>query len=442
LATDVSTTSPIGLEDVESWRDAFEKDAVRRVIMNAIVKNGVDAVAQSRQRVTEMTFAFSHDIATGPMTAQKQSGRCWIFAGLNWVRQRMAKALQFKDLELSQAYLMFFDKLEKANYFLESVVATRREPLDGRLVSWLLDSPLQDGGQWDMFVSLVEKYGVVPKWVMPESFHSSNSRLMNRLVTTKLRQDAMTLRSSQDPANDKRRMMAEIYQLLAEFLGEPPNRFDFEYQDDEGAFHGDYHLSPQSFWERYAGVDLNEYVSVINAPTADKPYGKTFTVDYLGNVVGGHPVLYLNLSMERFKELTLAEVTAGRPVWFGCDVGPMSDRTTGILDPGQYTYDLALGVDLGLTKAQRLDYGESRMTHAMLISGVNVVDGRPQRWKIENSWGEDAGHHGFFVMSDPWFEEYVYQVVVPKAQLNPTEQAALAEPPLHLPPWDPMGSLA
>ncbi len=445
MATELTVSRQVSLEHLNQWRQSFAQEPLRQIVSNAVVKNGINSVAQRRARVTQMTFAFSHEISTGTITNQKASGRCWLFAGLNLVREGMAGALKLKDFELSQAYLMFYDKLEKANYFLESILETHDEPVDGRLVSWLLTAPVQDGGQWDMFVNLVEKYGIVPKWIMPESFHSSDSRLMNRILTTKLREDAKRLRDAgtgEEARDLKNTMMADIYQLLAEFLGEPTGRFDFEYQDDDHQFHGDRGVSPVDFWHRYGGMNLDDYVSVINAPTSDKPFGRMYTVAFLGNVVGGRPVLYLNLDNGRFKELAVRQLTDGRPVWFGCDVGPMSDRATGILDTDQFDYAGTLGVEFGMTKADRLMYGESQMTHAMVMAGVNLVDGVPNRWKVENSWGKDAGQDGFFVMSDQWFDQYMYQLVVDKRYLTDEERAILDMEPTRLAPWDPMGSLA
>ncbi len=446
MATSTTTNRGITSSQLAEWRAAFHEEPLREVIANAIIKNGVQAVAQRRQRVTEMTYAFSHEIQTGAITNQKQSGRCWLFAGLNVMRKPMAERFHVKDFELSQAYLMFYDKLEKAHYFLESIIHTIDQPIEGRLVSWLLSAPLQDGGQWDMFVNLVEKYGVVPKGVMPESFHSSNSRAMNQLLTAKLREDAAHLRvmggSEASLREAKDRMVGEIYSLLVQFLGEPPQAFTFEYQDDDHVFHREGSLTPQEFHARFNSVDLNQYVSVINAPTSDKPFYQTYTVDYLGNVSGGRPVLYLNLPIEEFKALAKQQLVDGEPVWFGCDVGKMSDRETGLLDVGQYAYDTALGVEFSLSKGDRLLYGESLMTHAMVLTGVNLVDGTPNRWKVENSWGPDAGRQGFFAMSDAWFDEYMYQVVVQKTYLSESQQQALHTSPTHLPPWDPMGSLA
>jgi len=354
-----------------------------------------------------------------------------------------------KEFELSQSYPMFWDKLERANYFLESILETLEEPLHGRLVSWLLDNALSDGGQWDMFVNLVHKYGVVPKYVMPETFHSSDSGWMNRLLVRKLREDAARLRQAHAAGATreglrarKAEMLAEVYRMLTTFFGVPPSRFDFEYRDKDRIFHRDPGLTPQEFAARYVSVDLDAYVSLINAPTADKPFGRTYTVRFLGNVRGGRDVLYLNVDIETMRDAVLRQLTEGEAVWFGCDVGKMSDRDSGVLDPELFTYEAVLGVPLRLTKAERLDYGESRMTHAMVFTGVHVVDGRPVRWKVENSWGNDPGRDGFFVMSEQWFTEFVYQAVVRKSYLPEGLQQALQLPPVVLEPWDPMGALA
>jgi bleomycin hydrolase len=362
----------------------------------------------------------------------------------------VAKKCQLKSFELSQSYQMFWDKFEKSNYFLENVLETLEEPTDGRLIAWLMQAPVNDGGQWDMFVNLVEKYGVVPKTVMPETYHSSQSRGMNSLITSKLRQDAIALRNRYQNGersvdvlrSHKEEMLAEIYRLLVHFLGEPPTQFDFEYRDKDNVFHADPGLTPQTFFAKHVPVDLNEYVSVINAPTADKPYGRTYTVQYLGNVKGGRDVLYLNVESETLRELALAQLQDGEVVWFGCDVGKDSDRVSGVMDTALYDYQTALGVPFHMTKAERLDYGQSQMTHAMVFTGVNLVNGRPNRWKVENSWGTEPGNKGFFVMSDSWFDEHMYQVVVQRKYLSPALQAALKSEPIQLKPWDPMGSLA
>jgi bleomycin hydrolase len=372
-----------------------------------------------------------------------------MFAGLNVLKLEVAKRCNLKGFDLSQNYQMFWDKLEKSNYFLENILQTLDEDLGGRVVAWLLTAPLNDGGQWDMFVNLVDKYGVVPKDIMPETFHSKQSRGMNSIVTAKLREDAQRLRdeyskgaSREALRGEKQEMMQDIYTMLCHFLGEPPETFDFEYRDKDNAFHRDGGLSPKEFYRKYVGRDLTEYVSVINAPTADKPYGRTYTVQFLGNVAEGRPVRYLNVDSETLRQACLKQLEDGEVVWFGCDVGKMLDRDQGIMDMRLYDYAAALGVSFEFSKAERLDYGESLMTHAMVFTGVNVVDGRPNRWKVENSWGTEPGKDGWFVMSDDWFDEYMYQAVVHRKHLSSDLMEALRGEPVVLPPWDPMGSLA
>jgi bleomycin hydrolase len=426
------------------------RESGRQTLMNAIRKNGIEAVAMNQESIVNMQYTFSNEIKTGDITNQKQSGRCWMFAGLNTLRVQAARNMNLETFELSQNYQMFWDKFEKANYFLESVLETLDEETDSRLVSWLLMSPLQDGGQWEMFVNLVEKYGVVPKQVMPETFHSSKSAVMNRLVTRKLREDAARLRNQFKSQNvemdelyaEKEEMLSEVYDMLCQFLGEPKTHFDFEYRDKDDEFHREQNITPLQFFEKYVGVNLGDYVSVINAPTKDKPFNKTYTVKYLGNVKGGKNVLYLNAEIDQLRSLALAQLKDNEPVWFGCDVGKMHDSESGVLDTELFDYESALGVSFRTTKAERLDYGESQMTHAMVFTGVNLVDGKPNRWKVENSWGKDSGNKGFFIMSDSWFTDYMYQIVVQRKYLPDNLLAALQEKPAELQPWDPMGSLA
>lgn len=450
MSTEVKGNQSISQEMLDRFKADFQDNPQQNVLMNAIKKNGINAVAMDQDSPVAMQHTFSHEVKTGEITNQKQSGRCWMFAGLNTLRLQVAENCNLKSFELSENYLTFWDKFEKANYFLESILETLDEDADSRLVQWLLMDPVQDGGQWDMFVNLVNKYGVMPKHVMPETYHSSRTGVMNNLVTAKLREDAAKLRgqhhdqnASEDTLRDeKETMLGEIYRMLAHFLGVPPSRFDFEYRDKDEAFHSDVNLTPQAFYKKYVNIDLNDYVSLINAPTDDKPFDRTYTVKYLGNVSGGKNVFYLNVDMETFKEATLAQIKNNEPVWFGCDVGKMSDRPGGIMDTALYDYESALNVDMNLTKAQQLAYGNSQMTHAMVFKGVNIADGKPNRWKVENSWGKEPGKDGYFVMSDDWFNEFMYQIVVKKDYLPAELQTALNQEPIELEPWDPMGSLA
>lgn len=441
--------SEISKNTTEKFAEAYQQNNKQNALQRGVVKNGITASAETIQGHVNNVPVFSVDVTTGKVSNQKQSGRCWMFAALNTFRHKMLNAFNLKDFELSQNHTFFWDKYEKANYFYENVLATAQEPLSSRKVAFLLQTPQQDGGQWDMIVSIFQKYGVVPKAVMPESSNSSNSRDLNNYLNKKLRKDAGTLRQlvadGQSEAaiqEAKEGMLQEIYNFLATSLGTPPETFDFEYRDEEKNYHIDRGLTPQTFYDKYVGVDLDDYVSIINAPTADKPYNKSYTVEMLGNVVGGKEVKYLNVDMETFKKLAIAQLEQGESVWFGCDVGQSSTRDSGIMALDAYDMNDLFDIDFTMTKAQRLDYGESLMTHAMVLTGVDIVDGKSTKWKVENSWGEKVGTNGFFVMSDEWMDEYTYQIVVRKEFLTAEQIAAFEAEPQVLAPWDPMGALA
>lgn len=436
----------IGADLLDKFSNAYQGDPVNALRTHAVVKCGLSDAAVNQREDIDNPMIFEVELESGKITNQKSSGRCWLFAGLNTMRYEIIKKLNLETFELSQSYQMFYDKLEKANYFLESILATLDEPLSGRLVNHLLTAPVQDGGQWDMFVALVEKYGCVPKSVMPESFHSSNSGMMNKMLTLKLREDAMQLRAMERDLDKQRaakeEMLCEIYRMLCICLGEPPRAFDVSFRDKDKNFITERNITPLAFFEKYVGQALDDYVSIINAPTADKPYGKTYTVSFLGNVAGGRSIKYLNLPSDELKRMAIAQLKDGQPVWFGCDVGQMLMRDRGIMGMNTFDYDGVLGVHFGLDKAQRLDYGESMMTHAMVFLGVHLVDGKPVRWKVENSWSDKSGQDGYYLMTDAWFDEYNYQVVVNKKYLTDEQRAALDQEPVKLAPWDPMGSLA
>ena len=440
----------IRYEDTVRFAATFDAEPKNLLALNAVSKNGIRAVALSRAVVNRTDHTYSHLIETPEATSQKKSGRCWLFAGLNTLRLAAMEKMNLESFELSQAYLMFWDKLEKANFFLENIIQTRDEPLDGRLVMWLLANPLPDGGQWDMFVNLIKKYGVVPKSVMPETNSSSDSQPMNVLLIAKLREYAQVLRemhersgSVEEMRQAKGEMMEEFYRMLSIHLGQPPSRFLWEWRDKDKEFHRHGEITPTEFFEQYVGFDLDDLVCLINAPTKDKPYRRLYTVQYLGNVVGGQAVRYLNVDIETLKQATADMVVDGQAVWFGCDVGKMLEREMGILDPEVYDYELVYGTRFKLDKAGRLDYGHSRMTHAMVLTGVDLDDsGKPIKWRVENSWGTKLGDKGYLVMADGWFDEFLYEVMISKKHLSPELLEVLDTEPVVLPPWDPMGALA
>lgn len=428
----------------------YEANVKYVALENAVTHNGIHASLETRKSAVENTPVFSLDLTKDKVTNQKASGRCWMFAALNTFRHKMISSFQLEDFELSQAHTFFWDKYEKSNWFLEQVIATADQELTSRKVAFLLQTPQQDGGQWDMVVSLFEKYGVVPKSVYPESISSSNSRELNTYLNKLLRQDAQILRDlihsgadSEAVASKKQALLQEIFNFLAMSLGLPPREFDFSYRDKDNQFHSESGLTPQSFYKKYVDLQLDDYVSIINAPTTDKPYGKSYTVDMLGNVVGSRPVRYLNVPMDRLKELAIAQMKAGETVWFGSDVGQVSNRKAGILATDVYDFEASMDIHLTQDKAGRLDYAESLMTHAMVLTGVDLDEaGQSRKWKVENSWGDKVGTDGYFVASDAWMDEYTYQIVVRKEFLTADELAAYEAEPIVLAPWDPMGALA
>lgn len=438
----------VSLSLIEKFRDQTENSAFDRAMTNALTKHNVKDVAFTNRGLEEAQFAFSVNVPTMEVTNQKQSGRCWIFAALNLFREEIAEKCNIEKFELSQNYIAFWDKFEKINFFYESMIELADRPLTDRLVIYLLDSGIGDGGQWNMLVNLVEKYGLVPKAAMQETFQSSHTRDMNRLINTLLRKGALDLRKAYSEGSDvmqvKEKYLLDAYRLLTMCFGVPPKSFDFEYTDKDDAYHIDRGLTPIEFAGKYTSLNLrSDYVGIINSPTEDKPFYQRITIDYLGNVAGAPPVTYLNLPMEEIKDLIVRQLQDGKPVWFGSDVGSMGERSMGIWSDKVYDFDGTLGIDFSMTKEERLNIRESAMNHAMVITGVNLDEnGVPNRWKIENSWSDQNGEKGYYVMNAGWFDKFVYQAVIEKSYLNEKQLEALQTEPMHFMPWDPMGTLA
>ncbi|MBN2447919.1 MAG: C1 family peptidase [Phycisphaerae bacterium] len=435
---------------IAELRSEFLENRAYRLAQNAVTQVPLDDVAINRAVATSVDHTFSHKLDDWEVTNQKRSGRCWMFAGLNLFRVGAMKAMNLKEFELSQNYTLFWDKFERANYFLEAIIETAEKPVDDRTVAWLLDHALDDGGQWNMFVSVVQKHGVVPKAFMPETESSSNTGRMNSMLLAKLREGAKTLRDEHAAGvkldalrATKHEILSVIHRILCIHLGTPPERFDWQWNDKDKEFHRDGEMTPRAFVEKYVTLPLDEYVCLVHDPRATSPRGKTFTVQYLGNVVGGAPVIYLNIDIELMKKIAADVISGGEPVWFGCDVVPQMRKDMGLWDARLLDYETVYDTTFALTKADRLAYHQTCMTHAMLFTGVDLVDGRPRRWRVENSWGdENSGRKGFYLMQDSWFDEYMFEIAARKSLLPTELQAALSEPPIVLPPWDPMGALA
>lgn len=424
------------------------KDPKNKLGLSAFSANNPAAVLEKRSTVLKDTQAFNVKIAHegSPVTNQRSSGRCWIFAACNVFRVAIQQKYQIKSFELSQSYLFFWDKVEKANYFLESILDTSDEDVDSRLVSALMAGPVGDGGQWDMIVNLVSKYGIVPQTLYPDSWNAQNSGRMNTILTTKLREDGLRLRALQANASSdeidqaKESMMQDVIRILTLCLGPPPSaneKFTWEFYDNSNAFKT-VSMTPLEFANT---THVKRFISLVNDPRNE--YNRLLTVDHLGNVWGGRPVTYVNVDKTVLKNAVVAMLKKGLPVFFGSDVGQQSDSAKGIMDTDLIDYELGFNIKLGLTKAQRLLTGESQMTHAMVLTAVHLdEDNKPVRWRVENSWSENAGDHGYFVASDKWMDEFCYQAVVDPSVVSKEVRDVLKQKPKLLNLWDPMGALA
>ncbi len=434
---------------IAELRREFAANRANKIAQNAVVGTSIDTVALDHDIAVATVPSFSHKLDDWGVTNQRQSGRCWMFAGLNLFRVGAMKKMGVKEFEFSQNYTMFWDKFERANYLYEAIIRTADQPLADRTVSFLLEDPLGDGGQWNMFVNLIKKHGAVPKAVMPETQSSSETRKMNSLLRAKLREGSQDLREQyaggatpEALAERKDTLLRTIYRILCIHLGTPPERFTWQWSDGDKNFHRDEAMTPQEFAAKYIELPIDEYVCLVNDPRATSPYGRTFTVEYLGNVVGGAIVKYLNIEIGLMKEIAQKVIVGGEPVWFGCDVGKQMERKQGIWDKNLFDYGALYGEEFTQDKAARLDYHETLMTHAMLFTGVDVVDGTARRWRVENSWGEENGQKGYYTMNDSWFDEYTFEIAARRDLLPAELQAALDQEPIVLPAWDPMGALA
>ena len=435
-------------EQIEEFRKSFDSDPSATVAQNAVSNTELSTLALRRDLVQNMDFSFSTKLDDWSATNQRRSGRCWLFATLNLFRVGAMKKMNVKNFEFSQAHIHFWDKLERSNHFLEAMLATSDRPVDDRTIHFLLSDPIGDGGQWNMAMNLIRKHGLVPMSAYPESHSSSSTRSMNTVLKDILRTTASEIRgildgggSDNEARKRKEERMKEIWRVLCIHLGTPPEKFDWQWRDKDNQFHRKGTMSPLEFVAEYVEVDWEDYVCIVNDPRNE--YYRTYTVDFLQNVAGGPPVVYLNVPSDEMKDITQRLLEDGIPVWMGCDVGKNMARKRGLWDADLYDLEGLYGVEFGMEKADRLRFGQTMMTHAMLFTGVDVVDGKPRRWRVENSWGsEDSGEKGFYTMNDNWYDEHMFEIAAPKDYLTDEMKSGLKGDPIVLPAWDPMGSLA
>ncbi|KRL05678.1 C1 family peptidase [Liquorilactobacillus oeni] len=429
------------LEDIKIFRSGFTAKQVYAVAARAVQKNGVNAASENYAAKRDLNRTFSVELSTDKVTNQKKSGRCWLFSTLNTLRHQFAVQYKIKNFQFSQNYNSFYDRLEKANHFYERVIETAGLPFDNRSVKELFAAPDDDGGQWANAAALIKKYGVVPQSIMPETYNSEKTDEISDALILKLRKDGVRLRtltnqnkSKEELAAAKNKYLKEIYRMLVFAFGEPPLAFDFEYRDDEHKYHLERNLTPQHFFEKYVSWNFDDYVCLTNAP--DHEMESLYGLPSQDYIFDGKKIVFVNTELKALKDAAIMQLKDGQSVWFGNDVAKDLERNQGILDPAFHERAELFDIDLRLTKADRLRTGEASVLHAMTLVGVDLIDGKPTKWKVENSWGEKIGDKGYFVMSDEWFNEYVYEVIINKKYLQSKQKQVLQKEMIALKPWD------
>ena len=422
--------------------EAYEDNPYDKAISNALAGTSIAKLAINADNAAMIDTHFSDRVKTKGITDQKSSGRCWLFTGLNVLRAKMIDKYDLPGMEFSQSYLFFYDQLEKANLFLQGVIDTRDLPFEDRKVDWLFSNPLSDGGQFTGVSNLITKYGLVPAEAMPETYQADNTSQMSNLLKLKLREFGLELRDARKarPAElqkMKMRQLSEVYRMLALCLGEPVKEFEWIRCDRNNNIVSRETYTPMSFYQEFIGEDLeNNYVMVMNDPTRE--YGKVYEIDYDRHVYDGHNWLYINLPVERIKEMAIASIKDNVAMYFSCDVGKFYNKNKGTLDLANFDYASLMGVTFGMDKKQRVQTHASGSSHAMTLIAVDIVGGEPVKWMVENSWGPASGYKGCLIMTDEWFNEYMFRLVVEKKYVPEDILKMLDQEPVQLPAWDPM----
>ncbi len=434
----------IDVSMIKQFKQSIKDNAETRALRNAITNNDIKKLALNRENIDKVNHYFSNKVTTKGITNQKSSGRCWLFTGLNTLKPYVLKRYNIKDFDFSQNYSFFWDQLEKANLFLEGIIETRDKDIIDRKVEWLLKSPISDGGQWTTFADIIQKYGVIPKSAMPETVSSENTRWMSKLLRRKLREDAMKIREMyregigiETIRSEKAKMLAVVYRILSLSLGEPPSEFTWQYKDKDGNISKSKQYTPSSFYDEAIGIDLNEYVMFMNDPSRE--YHILYEIELDRSVYDGENWKYINLPANEIKEFAKLSILDNEAMYFSCDVGKQLNTDGGTLDLNNYDYGDLMGTTFGMDKQERIQTFESGSSHGMALIGFNEDDtGNVDKWLLENSWGSDKGYKGYLTMTDKWFDEYMFRVVIKKEYVTEKTLKILKEEPILLPPWDPM----
>ena len=436
----------ISAEMLEQISKGYEGNASDKALRNALAVTPIGTLATNAENAAMIDTHFSDRVKTKGITDQQSSGRCWLFTGLNVLRAKMIDKYDLPGMEFSQNYLFFYDQLEKANLFLQGVIDTKDLPFEDRKVDWLFSNPLSDGGQFTGVSNLITKYGLVPSEAMPETYQANNTSQMATLIKLKLREDGLDLREAAANGASAKKLQAmkveqlsEVYRMLALCLGEPVKEFEWIRCDKSNNIVSRKTYTPKSFYDEFIGEDLeNNYIMIMNDPCRE--YGKVYEIDYDRHVYDGHNWVYVNLPVERIKEMAIASIKDNTAMYFSCDVGKFANSRKGVLDINNFDYESLMGVTFGMDKKERVLTHASGSSHAMTLIAVDIVDGKPVKWMVENSWGPAAGYQGNYIMTDEWFNEYMFRLVVEKKYVPEDVLKMLDQKPVQLPAWDPMFS--
>lgn len=436
----------ITTEMLQQIRKAHPTTASDRALRNALAGTSINQLATSANNPDATDTHFSNEVPSRGITDQKSSGRCWLFTGLNVMRAKVIKQYGLGDFQFSQSYNFFYDQLEKSNLFLQAVIDNAKKPMSDQLVDWLFKNPLSDGGTFCGVIDVVSKYGLVPAEAMPESYNANNTSRMASILSLKLREYGLTLRKmaaqgkkTAELEKQKTEMLGTIYHILTICLGEPVQQFTWTPRDASGKALGEAKTyTPQEFYKEYVGTDLkNTYIMVMNDPS--RPYHKTYTIDMDRHSYDGMQWTYLNLPMDEIKPLAIASIKDSTMMYFSCDVGKYLDSKTGVLSLKNYDYESLFGTTFPMTKAERISSYASASSHAMTLMAVDLdKDGKTQKWMVENSWGASSGYRGHLIMTDEWFDEYMFRLVVDKKYVPASMLELMKQTPTKLPAWDPL----
>ena len=436
--------SSVMLQKIETSQ---KSSPAERALANAFASNNIDDLARNHARQGALNTYFSDETPKQSIQNQESSGRCWMFSGLNVLRGNFAKAHNDTlAVEFSHAYLFFYDQLEKANLMLQAVIDNAKLPMEDARVQFFFKNPINDGGTFCGVADLAEKYGLVPKSVQPETYSSDNTKIMAKLVSRKLREFGLELRKlvaerkSKTAVNDRKtEMLSTIYHLLTLTLGEPVKTFTYVFTDKNGKAIGESkQYTPRSFYDVTVGHPLNgTFLMVMNDPR--HPYYKTYEVQYDRHTYDGHNWTYLNLPMDEIAQLAIASIKDGHKMYSSYDVGKQLDRKRGYLDLDNYDYASLTGTTYNMDKADRIRTFDSGSTHAMTLTAVDLDrQGKPVKWKVENSWGPSYGHQGYLIMTNRWFNEFMFRLVVDRKYASEKVLKAAQQKPIMLLQDDPL----